>query len=79
MSNSAASIRRSTVSAVVDANAADSTEEAAVTAPWLSVVSEKVKSMRYGVVQIVVHDSRVVQIERTERTRFEVPQSNGSR
>jgi len=49
------------------------------TAPWLSVVSDKVKSMRYGVVQIVVHDSRVVQIERTERTRFEVPQSNGGR
>lgn len=78
MSNSA-SIRRSTVSAVADPVATDSTEESSVTAPWLSVVSEKVKSMRYGVVQIVVHDSRVVQIERTERTRFEVPQSNGSR
>ena len=26
-----------------------------------------------------VHDSRVVQIERTERTRFEVPQSTGGR
>lgn len=45
------------------------------TAPWLSVVAEKVKTMRYGVVQIVVHDSKVVQIERTERTRFEVPRS----
>jgi len=78
MSNSA-SIRRSTASAVANPSAADSTEEPSVTAPWLSVVSEKVKSMRYGVVQIVVHDSRVVQIERTERTRFEVPQSNGSR
>jgi hypothetical protein len=78
MSNSAASIRRSTNSAGADA-AADSAEESVVTAPWLSVVSDKVKSMRYGVVQIVVHDSRVVQIERTERTRFEVPQSNGGR
>lgn len=76
MSQSAASIRRS---APAGADAADSSEEPAVTAPWLSVVSEKVKSMRYGVVQIVVHDSRVVQIERTERTRFDVPQSNGSR
>jgi len=36
-------------------------------------VAEKVKTIRYGVVQIVVHDSKVVQIERTERTRFEVP------
>jgi hypothetical protein len=43
-------------------------------APWLSLVAEKVKSMHYGVVQIVIHDSKVVQIERTERTRFEAPQ-----
>jgi hypothetical protein len=44
-------------------------------APWLSMVADKVKSIRFGVVQIVVHDSKVVQIERTERTRFEVPPS----
>jgi len=44
-------------------------------APWLSLVAEKVKSMHYGVVQIVIHDSKVVQIERTERTRFDTPQS----
>ncbi len=49
--------------------------EPTVSAPWLTVVAEKVKTMRYGVVQIVVHDSKVVQIERTERTRFDVPQS----
>jgi hypothetical protein len=78
MSNSAASVRQSANFAGADA-AADSAEDPAATAPWLSVVSEKVKSMRYGVVQIVVHDSRVVQIERTERTRFEIPPSNGSR
>ena len=45
--------------------------------PWLAVVAEKVKHMRFGVVQIVIHDSRVVQIERTERTRFDVPQAVG--
>ena len=54
-------------------------EELSVVAPWLSVVTDKVKTMRYGVVQIVVHDSKVVQIERTERTRFEVPQTTGHR
>jgi hypothetical protein len=42
-------------------------------APWLALVAEKVKAIRYGVVQVVVHDGKVVQIERTERTRFEVP------
>ena len=58
-----------------DGEAADSAEEPAAVAPWLAVVLDKVKTMRYGVIQIVVHDSKVVQIERTERTRFETPQS----
>jgi hypothetical protein len=49
--------------------------EVPAVAPWLSLVAEKVKSMHYGVVQIVIHDSKVVQIERTERTRFDPPQS----
>ncbi len=40
--------------------------------PWLALVAEKVKSLQYGVVQIVVHDSQVVQVERTERHRFDV-------
>jgi hypothetical protein len=52
---------------------APSARETTPLAPWLAVVAEKVKTMRYGVIQIVVHDSKVVQIERTERTRFEVP------
>jgi hypothetical protein len=37
---------------------------------WLSLVREKVETLRYGVVQIVVHDSKITQIERTERTRL---------
>jgi hypothetical protein len=52
---------------------AESTTDPASIAPWLAVVAEKVKTIRYGVVQIVVHDSKIMQIERTERTRFEVP------
>ena len=37
---------------------------------WLEIVREKVEGLRYGVVQIVVHDARVTQIERTEKTRI---------
>lgn len=37
---------------------------------WLDIVRQKVESLRYGVVQIVVHDARVTQIERTEKTRI---------
>jgi len=39
-------------------------------ANWLELVSEQVGKLRFGVVQIVVHDSRVVQIERTEKVRL---------
>jgi len=38
---------------------------------WLRVVQEKVETLRYGVVQLVVHDGRVTQIERTEKTRLQ--------
>ncbi len=38
---------------------------------WLSIVREKVETLRYGVVQIVIHDSKVTQIERTEKTRIQ--------
>jgi hypothetical protein len=43
---------------------------------WLRVVQQKVESLRYGVVQLVVHDGRVTQIERTEKTRL-APSPNG--
>jgi hypothetical protein len=38
---------------------------------WLELVIQQVGSLRYGVVEIVVHDSRVIQIEKTERVRLE--------
>ena len=38
---------------------------------WLDVVRQAVGTLRFGIVQIVVHDGRVSQIERTERMRFE--------
>ena len=37
---------------------------------WLEVVQRQVGSLRYGVVQIIVHDSRITQIEKTERLRL---------
>jgi len=38
---------------------------------WLETVRNQVASLRFGVVQIVVHDSQVVQIERTEKVRLD--------
>ena len=40
---------------------------------WLEVVRRQVGSLEFGVVQIIVHGARVVQIERTEKIRLETP------
>jgi hypothetical protein len=40
---------------------------------WLEVVRRQVDSLRYGTVEIVVHDSQVTQIEKTERVRLDKP------
>ncbi len=39
-------------------------------ADWLDVVRKKVADLRFGSVQIVVHDGRVTQVESLEKTRF---------
>jgi hypothetical protein len=38
---------------------------------WLDLVHRQVTSLRYGVVQIVVHDGHVTQIDKTERLRLD--------
>ncbi|MEK7323377.1 MAG: YezD family protein [Pseudomonadota bacterium] len=37
----------------------------------LQKVVEVIKTLRYGSVEIVIHDGKVVQIERREKVRFE--------
>jgi hypothetical protein len=46
---------------------------------WLELVRRQVESLRYGTVQIVVHDSQVTQIEKVERVRLDkpAPETNG--
>lgn len=41
---------------------------------WLDIVRRQVGSLRFGVVQIVVHDSQVEQVDKTERVRLEKSQ-----
>lgn len=43
---------------------------------WLSIVRSKVEGLSFGVVQIVVHDRKVTQIERTEKTRLDSPSAS---
>ena len=37
---------------------------------WLEVVRQNVANLRFGSVQITVHDGRVTQVESIEKTRF---------
>ena len=38
---------------------------------WERAVVEAIRALRYGSVEIVVHDGRVVQIETREKVRFD--------
>jgi len=47
-----------------------STPAGEIAPAWLAIVRQKVESLRFGVVQIVVHEGKVTQIERTEKIRL---------
>lgn len=38
---------------------------------WLQVVQEQVEAVSFGSVEITVHDSKVVQVQRTEKLRLD--------
>lgn len=40
---------------------------------WLERIADQVSGLNYGSVTITVHDGRIVQIDRTERTRYDGP------
>ncbi|MDB6140324.1 MAG: hypothetical protein JWO94_3396 [Verrucomicrobiaceae bacterium] len=46
---------------------------------WLDIVKQKVGAMRFGSVQIVVHEGRVTQVESTEKTRLTNEPPNNTR
>lgn len=39
---------------------------------WGKRILDQVEGLAFGTVQITVHDGQIVQIDRTERNRFEV-------
>lgn len=48
---------------------------------WINIVRRKVEAMRFGSVQIIVHEGRVTQVESTEKTRLpgDSPTQNAGR
>lgn len=49
---------------------APSTQAASADQNWQEIVRQHVESLRFGTVEIIIHDSRVIQIEKTERVRL---------
>lgn len=47
--------------------------ETAVSAEVLARIVQSLEQLRYGSLEIVVHDGKVVQIERREKLRFGKP------
>ncbi len=45
---------------------------------WLEIVRKNVAGLRFGSVQITVHDGRVTQVESIEKTRFVASREEGS-
>ena len=45
---------------------------------WLRILQQQVAGIRFGTVQLTVHNGEVVQIERTEKTRIENTRSLSS-
>jgi hypothetical protein len=37
---------------------------------WVSTVKDYVQQLQYGEVNVIVHDGKVVQVEKTEKVRF---------
>ncbi len=46
---------------------------------WLELVRRQVSSLKFGTVQITVHDARVTQVERVEKVRLDRSNSGPSR
>jgi hypothetical protein len=51
----------------------DNSQQPADLPDWLVLVRKQVDSLKFGTVQITVHDSQVTQVERLEKVRLDRP------
>jgi hypothetical protein len=46
---------------------------------WEQIISQRIGRLRFGAIQLVVHDGRVTQVETTEKTRLPAENQSASR
>lgn len=61
----------------MDAIPTERTDRDGSEAEWLEIVRKNVSALRFGSVQITVHDGRVTQVESIEKTRFVASREEG--
>lgn len=44
---------------------------------WISLIERKVNGLRFGAVQVTIHEGKVTQVEVTEKTRFQQERVQG--
>jgi hypothetical protein len=44
--------------------------------PWVEIIRSRVGTMRFGSVQLTIHDGRVTQVEATEKVRLQAGQDD---
>jgi hypothetical protein len=49
-----------------------------VNSGWVDRILENIEGLQYGHIQIIIHDGKIVQIDRLERQRFDQPESAAS-
>lgn len=62
----------------MDTITTERTSQDGTEAEWLEIVRKNVSALRFGSVQITVHDGRVTQVESIEKTRFVASRDDGS-
>ncbi|MNZ53534.1 hypothetical protein D3C78_714140 [compost metagenome] len=45
---------------------------------WINRIKDQLEGVQYGQVQITIHNGQIVQIDRTERSRFDKEPVKGS-
>jgi hypothetical protein len=45
---------------------------------WLQRIKEQLSGVQYGIVQITIHNGQIVQIDRTERSRYDTEKSSSA-
>jgi len=57
----------------------DKTDHNETVPEWLEIVRHKASALRFGSIQVTIHEGRVTQVESVEKTRFQAQTDHPAR